>query len=92
MALFGPDQWVAERLQMWEIACHCPDPDCDWKKLDDIAHARSMLFYRRVGELIREFGPPVEVRSGQRCHKWNADYDIPRPRYIIEAEERETTR
>lgn len=68
----APDQWVAHRIRMSDIACRCSDPNCTHKYLDDMAHPRSLLFFRRVGELVRGLDIDFKISSGLRCPAHNA--------------------
>ena len=72
MSLFGRDQYSVRHFQMRELECHCPDPDCEWKKLDDIGHARSMSFFLELGRLRELWGGPLILSSAMRCPTWNA--------------------
>lgn len=73
MSTFGPDQYPVRHFQMRELECHCPDPDCKWKKFDDIGHARSMSFFLELSRLRELWGGPLVVTSGMRCPAWNAE-------------------
>jgi hypothetical protein len=75
MMRLEPDQWVAHRIRMSDIACKCPDPNCTHKTIDDTIHPRTMLFFRSVGELIRGLDIDFSVSSGLRCPAWNAIQD-----------------
>ena len=69
---FRPEQMVAPHLHMADLACKCGRPDCTHKDLDDIVHERSLLFFRRVGQLIGEYDRHVRVSSALRCPIHNA--------------------
>ena len=69
---YSLDDFVAPHLRMRDLACRCADPDCGYKSLDDPYHARSIVFFRRVGELIHEYPGYVRVTSALRCPVHNA--------------------
>ena len=69
---YSLDDFVAPHLRMRDLACRCDDPDCGYKSLDNPYHARSLVFFRRVGELIREYPGYVKVNSALRCPVHNA--------------------
>lgn len=73
MARYQPDQWVAPHLRMRDLACKCGRPECGYKDLDDACHERSVLFFWRVGELLKEFGLKFTVNSALRCPAHNAE-------------------
>jgi hypothetical protein len=69
---YGPDDWVAPHIRMNMLACKCGRA-CSYKDLDDTVHRRSFLFFRRVGELLKEYDRHFKISSGLRCPAHNAE-------------------
>jgi len=66
------DQFVAGHLRMADLACKCSEA-CSHKALDDVAHARSIAFFRAVGQLIDEYPLHVRVTNALRCPAHNLE-------------------
>jgi len=69
---FAPSDWIAPHIRMEMLACKCGRA-CGYKDLDDVAHRRSLLFFRRVGELLRDYDRGFKISSALRCPTHNAE-------------------
>ena len=65
------DEWLGTGLRMADLKCHCADPLCKWKELEELKHRRSVVFFRNVGLLLKEHGGRVKINSAMRCPAHN---------------------
>jgi hypothetical protein len=65
------DELIGPYLRLKDVVCRCGRPDCTHQFLDDPYHARSLIFYRKVGELLSSHIAHVTITSAMRCPEHN---------------------
>lgn len=67
--------WVAPRIRMDRVACHCDDPACTGKHLDPQVRPRTQRMLRLAGELLQRYellyDHGYRITSCQRCEEHN---------------------
>lgn len=68
---FETDDYVAARIRMDRVACHCDDPFCTGKFLDPQIRPRTQRMLSLAGELLRAYellyDHSYRITSCQRC-------------------------
>ena len=72
MTIYRADEWIAPHVRVGDILCRC-GAQCSHKDIDDAAHTRTVEFFRRVGEMMKDYPYRWTVTSGLRCPEHNAN-------------------
>lgn len=68
-------EFVAPRIRMERVACHCSNPTCDGKHLDPQARPRTQRMLKLAGELLQRYellyDHSYRITSCQRCEAHN---------------------
>ena len=73
--LYGEHDYVAPRIRMERVACHCKDQTCSGKLLDSQVRPRTQKVLSYAGALLKEYEHLYDhgwrITSCQRCEAHN---------------------